>query len=170
MDKKAYLNLVKFFLFLNFLHFLNLQFHCLTQKQQCKNFNPSWSQDEIIEMLGDEALKKKVKIELPQMQQKPLFIRCLLCNNYIPSEKKTCPKCRETVWVACPKCKKQIQNGEKVCPECGFDIEREKKAREACDNARKAILKYRFEDAQNYIDNARAVYPGYANTAANEQI
>lgn len=53
--------------------------------QQCKNFNPSWSQDEIIEMLGDEALKKKVKIELPQMQQKPLFIRCLLCNNYIPS-------------------------------------------------------------------------------------
>lgn len=27
--------------------------------QQCKNFNPSWSQDEIIEMLGDEALKKK---------------------------------------------------------------------------------------------------------------
>lgn len=131
--------------------------------QQCKNFNPSWSQDEIIEMLGDEALKKKVKIELPQMQQKPLFIRCLLCNNYIPSEKKTCPKCRGTVWVACPKCKKQIQNGEKVCPECGFDIEREKKAREACDNARKAILKYRFEDAQNYIDNARAVYPGYAD-------
>ena len=29
--------------------------------QQCKNFNPSWSQDEIIEMLGDEALKKKSK-------------------------------------------------------------------------------------------------------------
>ena len=131
--------------------------------QQCKNFNPSWSQDEIIEMLGDEALKKKVKIELPQMQQKPLFVRCLLCNNFIPSEKKSCPKCNRIVWVSCPKCKKQIQNGEKICPECGFEIERERKVQEACNNARKAIQKYRFEDAQNYIDNARTIYPGYAD-------
>lgn len=104
-----------------------------------------------------------------QTDESTLRKPCPWCGALVVPGTVNCSSCGGKILENCPKCHHVNRADVHYCAQCGFDYTNLGRASALCDEAKSLASKLHFDEAEQLVDQAAGLWPGFGDVATVKQ-